>query len=347
MAGRSRKEITMVEDNGKRFLPVKEIAVDSRLGEDLIRMFLAYYLHDLSPFLVEFGNGLGLRWYGLAYLAGFAVGILLYRRLAIRGYSDLRPDQVTDFITMGALLGVLLGGRLGYMLFYDPDRFFHDPLIFFRVWEGGMASHGGIIGLTVFTFWYARRHGLSFRNLGDNLVVVAPVGLFFGRCANFINGELYGRITEAVWAVQFPKEIFSYDPGHLDRLLAKAAAIDPRFASPEILIASVGTSAPLRLLLTGEIAPRYPSQLVEALLEGVVLFLLLWLLRTRVRVADGVLCGVFFIAYALLRILGECFREPDAALTAGLTRGQFLSLFMIVIGLAFLISARISPRFRP
>ena len=173
-------------------------------------MFLAYFVHDLSPYLIHFGGVFGLRWYGIAYLAGFAVGILLYRRLATLGYSDLRPSQVTDFITMGALIGVLLGGRLGYMLFYDWDHFIHDPLIFFRVWEGGMASHGGIVALTLFTFWYARRHHLSWRNLGDNLVVVAPVGLFFGRCANFINGELYGRIAHVWWAVQFPKEIFLY-----------------------------------------------------------------------------------------------------------------------------------------
>ena len=307
-------------------------------------MLLAYYVHDLSPFLVQFG-GLGLRWYGLSYLAGFLIGILLYRRLAQRGYSVLRHDQVTDFITMGALFGVLLGGRLGYMLFYDPDRFFHDPLVFFRVWEGGMASHGGIIGLTLFTIWFSRRHHLSFRNLGDNLVVVAPVGLFFGRCANFINGELYGRITEAVWAVQFPKEILLYSPEHLDRLLGKAAVINPSFANPEAVIAGVAGSPPLHDLLAMEISPRYPSQLVEAALEGILLFTILWMLRTRVRLADGMLSGIFFIGYALLRIAGECFREPDAPMTAGLTRGQFLSLFMIVIGILFLISAWRNPSY--
>ena len=307
-------------------------------------MLLAYYVHDLSPFLVQFG-GFGLRWYGLSYLAGFLIGILLYRRLAQRGYSVLRPDQVTDFITMGALFGVLLGGRLGYMLFYDPDRFFHDPLVFFRVWEGGMASHGGIIGLTLFTIWFSRRHHLSFRNLGDNLVVVAPVGLFFGRCANFINGELYGRITEAVWAVQFPKEILLYSPEHLDRLLGKAAVINPSFANPEAVIAGVAGSPPLHDLLAVEIAPRYPSQLVEAALEGILLFTILWTLRTRVRLADGMLSGIFFVGYALLRIAGECFREPDAPMTAGLTRGQFLSLFMIVIGILFLIAAWRNPSY--
>lgn len=305
---------------------------------------LAYYVHDLSPFLFQFG-GFGIRWYGLSYLAGFVAGILLYRRLARQGYSDLRPDQVTDFITMGALVGVLLGGRLGYMLFYDPNRFFHDPLVFFRVWEGGMASHGGIIGMTLYTLWYARRHHLSFRNLGDNIVVVAPLGLFFGRCANFINGELYGRVTGVFWAVQFPKEILNYPPGQLDRLMAKTSAINPAFADPDAVIAGAASSPALRELLAVEIGPRYPSQLVEASLEGLLLFALLWTLRTGVRLADGVLTGIFFIAYALLRIFGECFREPDASLTMGLTRGQFLSLFMIVIGLLFLISARLNPRY--
>ena len=307
-------------------------------------MLLAYYIHDLSPFLIHIG-GFGLRWYGLAYLAGFIVGILLYKDLAKRGYSDLRPDQVTDFITMGALFGVLLGGRLGYMLFYDADRFLHDPLIFFRVWEGGMASHGGILGLTLYTIWYARRHRLSFRNLADNLVVVGPVGVFFGRCANFINGELYGRVTDTFWAVQFPKEILIYPPEHLERLLSKTVAVDPSLGAPEAVIAGVAASQPLRELLAVEIAPRYPSQLVEAGLEGLFLFALLWMLRTRVRLANGVLTGVFFIAYAVVRFLGECFREPDAPLTGILTRGQFLSLFMILIGIFFLLWARWKPSY--
>lgn len=307
-------------------------------------MFLAYYVHDLSPFLFRIG-GFGIRWYGLAYLAGFVVGTLLYRRLARNGYSDLRPDQVADFITMGALFGVLVGGRLGYLLFYDSEGFFRDPLLFFRVWEGGMASHGGILGMAIFTLWYARRHRLSWRNLGDNLVVVAPVGIFFGRCANFINGELYGRVTSVSWAVQFPKEILLWPPEHLTPLLRSAGEIDPSCIAPEVLIGQVACNPALRALVASQIPARYPSQLVEAALEGVMLFLLLWILRTRIRLPDGVLTGVFFIAYALLRIVGECFREPDAPLTAGMTRGQFLSLFMVVTGILFLLSAWIRPRY--
>ena len=307
-------------------------------------MLLAYYVHDLSPFLLKIG-GFGLRWYGLAYLAGFVIGTLLYRRLAQRGYSDLRPDQVADFITMGALFGVLLGGRLGYMLFYDPVGFLHDPLLIIRVWEGGMASHGGILGLALYTFWYARKHGFSWRNLCDNLVVVAPVGLFLGRCANFINGELYGREATVPWAVQFPKEILFWTPGRQEELITRASAIDSAFASPDVLISGVAASPALRGLLGSYLTPRYPSQIVEALLEGAFLFALLWILRTRCRLSDGVLSGIFLISYALVRIAGECFREPDAPLTAGMTRGQFLSLFMIVSGILFLVSARLRPRY--
>jgi phosphatidylglycerol:prolipoprotein diacylglycerol transferase len=307
-------------------------------------MLLAYYVHDLSPYLVHIG-GFGIRWYGLAYLAGFVIGTLLYRNLAKRGFSDLRPDQVADFITMCALFGVLLGGRLGYMLFYDLDGFLHDPLLFFRVWEGGMASHGGIIGMTLFTLWYARRHGVSWRNLADNLVVVGPIGVLFGRLANFVNGELYGRVTTAGWAMQFPKEILLWSPGRQEELVVRASSIDPAFSSPEAVISGVSSSPALRDLLASQLPARYPSQLVEAALEGGLLFVLLWILRTRFRLPDGALTGVFFIGYAVVRILGECFREPDAPLTAGLTRGQFLSLFMIAIGLIFLLWAWMKPRY--
>jgi phosphatidylglycerol:prolipoprotein diacylglycerol transferase len=307
-------------------------------------MMLAYYVHDLSPFLLKFG-GFGIRWYGMAYLAGFVIGTLLYRHLARRSFSDLQPTQVADFITMAALFGVLLGGRLGYMLFYDTEGFLHDPLLIFRVWEGGMASHGGILGLAVFTLWYARRHGLSWRNLSDNIVVVAPVGIFLGRLANFINGELYGRITDVGWAMQFPKEILAWSAGRQEELVLRATSIDPTLDSPGALIEGVSSSPALRELLAAQLPPRYPSQLVEALLEGAFLFALLWILRTRVRLSDGVLTGVFLIGYAVVRIFGECVREPDSSMVGVFTKGQFLSLFMIAAGLLFLLSARLRPRY--
>lgn len=305
----------------------------------------AFYVHDLSPFLIHFGGGFGIRWYGLAYILAFLFGTLLYRYLAKRGYSELAPDQVTDFITWGALFGVVLGGRLGYMLFYDLDDFLHNPLILFRVWEGGMSSHGGILGLTLYSLWYARRHHVSWLNLGDNLVVVAPIGLFLGRCANFINGELFGRATTVFWAMQFPKELAFLPPGFVLATLQDTANINPKFCTITSVAEGVRDSPELREYLASILTPRYPSQLVEAVLEGFVLFVLLWFLRTCTRLPNGILTGVFFIAYALLRIVGERFREPDAPLISSFTRGEFFSFFLVVIGIAFLLRAIFRPTY--
>ncbi len=310
-------------------------------------MPFATYVHALNPFLIEFGNGMGIRWYGLAYVAAFVAGYYVYRWLARRGYSDLKPEEVGDFITWAAVFGVLVGGRVGYMLFYNFGGLLADPLSIFKVWDGGMASHGGILGLVLYTLWYARRHHVSWRNLGDNLVVVAPLGLFFGRLANFINGELYGRATGVAWAVQFPKELHAFAPEAQREILVQTSAMNPEWVTVEALDRAAPASPALRELLAQVLTPRHPSQLYEAALEGVVLFALLWLLRTRLRLANGVLTGAFFIGYALLRIAGEFFREPDAALTGPLTRGQFLSLFMVLIGIAFLVSARVRPSWPP
>jgi len=309
---------------------------------------LAYYLHTLSPFIWEITPGFGLRWYGFAYVLAFLVGYLVYHWLARRGYSQLPPQQVGDFITWAALFGVLLGGRLGSMIFYNWTQWIHDPLMIFRVWEGGMSSHGGIIGLTLFTWWFARRHRLSWTSIGDNLCVVAPIGLFFGRLANFVNGELYGRAAPGVsWAVQFPKELLD-DPALASRAAA-ALEHDPavtacaaKLSITEAIATAAHTSEHVRQVLRTILTPRYPSQLIEALLEGVILFSALWALRTLVKVPRGVITGAFFILYALLRIAGEQFRQPGSdspfAFAFGfLTYGQLLSLFLILIGIAFLI----------
>jgi phosphatidylglycerol:prolipoprotein diacylglycerol transferase len=167
-------------------------------------MVFAFYVHHLSPFLIQFNEQVGIRWYGLAYIAGFIGAFYLMKWLARKGYGPLRENQVADFVFYAALFGVLIGGRLGYVLFYRPSMLTEDPLGIFRVWDGGMASHGGILGLIIFSGIYARRHRISWSGIGDNLVAVAPIGLFFGRIANFINGELYGRITTVPWAMQFP-----------------------------------------------------------------------------------------------------------------------------------------------
>src|SRR5207237_2205616 len=137
----------------------------------------AYYVHDLSPLIFRLWDNVGPRWYGLAYVLAFASSYALFRRLARLGYADLPLEKVGDFITWAALFGVLLGGRLGYVIFYKPEML-REPVSILRVWEGGMASHGGMIGLVVFTLYYARRHHFLWLNLGDNLVVAAPIGLF-------------------------------------------------------------------------------------------------------------------------------------------------------------------------
>ncbi len=264
---------------------------------------LAYYLHDLDPIIFRVYDNIGPRWYGLAYVLAFICGYALLGLLAKRGYADLPASRVGDFVTGCALFGVIIGGRLGYVFFYKPEML-REPLSILRVWEGGMSSHGGMIGLLLFTLYYAHRHKLSWTNLADNLGVTAPLGLFFGRCANFINGELYGRAANAVHREWHVKEV-------------------------------------LRTILT----PRHPSQLYEALFEGVILFAILWIVRTRTRQPNGVLAGLFFICYAIFRIVIETFREPDATLIAGFTRGQFFSFFLIAIGVAFVVAAKMRPTF--
>ena len=293
-----------------------------------------FYIHQLSPFIVHFWGNFGLHWYGFAYVMAFLCGYWLYHRLAAEGYGELPPEKVADFITLAAIFGVMLGGRLGWIVFYGWDKVRAHPLDAFKVWEGGMASHGGILGLVVFTWVYARWQKVSWPGIGDNLVVVAPIGLFFGRVANFINGELWGRIITAPnpppWAMRFPKELEGSQP----ELVARAYAHDP--------------AALHALAGPGMLPLRHPSQLYEAGLEGVVLFTVLYVVRTRMRAPVGVLTGLFMICYATLRIIGEQFREPDVGIapTWGLTRGQFLSLFMYGIGAGFVVYALATRRYQ-
>ncbi len=302
-------------------------------------MFFAFYVHHLSPFLIQFNEQVGIRWYGLAYIAGFIGAFYLMKWLARNGYGSLRENQVADFVFYAALFGVLIGGRLGYVLFYRPSILTEDPLGIFRVWDGGMASHGGILGLIIFSGIYAHRHRISWTGIGDNLVAVAPIGLFFGRVANFINGELYGRTTTVPWAIQFPAELLDH-PSEASLVIEQTTKIDPNLSNvPEIIVAA-RHSPQVREILASVLTPRHPSQLYEALLEGVVLFILLMLIRLKFKKPDGVTTGCFFLLYPLMRIVGEFFREPDAPLTGPFTRGQFLSLFMFVIGILFLWNAK-------
>ena len=304
---------------------------------------LAYYLHDLDPIIFRVYDNIGPRWYGLAYVLAFICGYALLGLLAKRGYADLPVSKVGDFVTGCALFGVIIGGRLGYVFFYKPEML-REPISILRVWEGGMSSHGGIIGLLLFTLYYAHRHKLSWTNLGDNLGVVAPLGLFFGRCANFINGELYGRAANVAWAMQFPKELLD-QPAEADRAMAACAQIDPSLTTPEAIVGAVHQQWQVKEVLRAILTPRHPSQLYEAFFEGVILFAILWIVRTRTRQPNGVLMGLFFICYAIFRIVIETFREPDATLIAGFTRGQFFSFFLIAIGVAFVVVAKMRPTF--
>lgn len=260
---------------------------------------LAYWTHDLSPFLLRIGENFGIRWYGVAYLLGFVVGAWLLRRYAQSGRSKLPAALVMDFMT-ALVIGVMVGGRLGYFVFYQPSALFHDPLVLLRVWEGGMASHGGFLGVIAALAWFARKHRIPFLHLGDLVAASSAAGLLFGRIANFINGELWGKPTDVPWAFIFP-------------------------------------DSPLPLV------PRHPSQLYEAALEGALLLAFaqwrFW--RTSIVAKHpGVLAGEFLTAYGLVRILGELFREPDATLIIGLSRGTFYSVFTIAAGLALIILAR-------
>lgn len=325
----------------------------------------ATYVHQLDPVIQQFTEGIALRWYGLAYLAGFLAGYLLLKRLAERKLWVLEPEKTADFIAAAALLGVFVGGRLGYVFFYQIPRdgwesVANDPLVILRVWEGGMASHGGILGLMVFTFFYARKHKVSWTGLGDGLCVVAPIGLLCGRIANFINGELYGRVATGVpWAVKFPT---AFNDGkapesiRFGEALHAAANVDSGLAGKiaglpldenrtylfHKLLESNRESGEVADAIAPYLEPRHPSQLYEGLLEGGLLFAILWIVRVKFpKAPHGLLTGLFFGLYATFRIFAERFREPDAAwvIEGILTKGQFLSLFMYLFAAAFLIFA--------
>ena len=319
---------------------------------------LAVYVHDLDPVLLRITDAVQLRWYGLAYLAGFVGGFLLLRHLARRGLWVLKPEQTADFIAAAALFGVFIGGRLGYVLLYFKDGMFqnwainpawwtgikNDPLLILRVWEGGMASHGGILGLVIFTWFYAKKHRVTWTGLGDGLCVVAPVGLFCGRVANFINGELYGRVAEGVaWAVKFPLSLTLEPAEAQSAAWQECTRVQPALADAQALdalVAAARDNPQVREALAAYLSPRHPSQIYEALLEGALLFAILWVVRVRWKNApDGLLTGLFFGLYALFRILGEQFREPDAPLVGALTKGQFFSVFMLLFAAGFLTHA--------
>ncbi len=238
-----------------------------------------------------------IRWYALAYLAGILLGWMYIKRLLSLYGENPRPtkEHIDDFMTW-AILGVILGGRLGYILFYNLSYYFEHPAQILRVWEGGMSFHGGFLGVITAIILFSLKHKINMLRLGDLIVCAVPIGLFFGRISNFINGELFGRVTDVSWGIVFPY---------------------------------------------GGDLPRHPSQLYEAGLEGVLLFLVLFACsRVRaIRERSGLLAVIFIEGYALSRFIVEFFREPDAHvgyLVGGLTMGQILSLGMM-LGASFLM----------
>jgi phosphatidylglycerol:prolipoprotein diacylglycerol transferase len=247
---------------------------------------------DIDPVAISLGP-IVIRWYALAYLSAFLLGWKYVVYLAGKN-PEQRPNRldIDDFLPWG-ILGVILGGRVGYVLFYQTAMYLHNPLEIFMLWHGGMSFHGGALGMILAMIVYAWRKKIYVLRLTDWVCCAVPVGLFFGRIANFINGELFGRVTNAPWGFVFPRG--------------------------------------------GEL-PRHPSQIYEAMLEGFVLFLILFALahNKTIRERPGIISGVFLIGYAVSRIIVEFFREPDVQigfLFDYFTMGQLLCVPMIVGGL--------------
>jgi len=254
------------------------------------------FIHpQFDPIALQLGP-LAIRWYGLMYLLAFASVLLLGRyRIKTQPKLGWSNRDLDDMLFLG-VLGVVLGGRLGYVLFYKFSEYMHDPIRILFVWEGGMAFHGGFLGVVVAMIWFARSRGKSWMSVTDFIAPLVPLGLGAGRIGNFINGELWGRVTDVPWAMVFP-------------------LIDDQ--------------------------PRHPSQLYQFALEGLLLFALLWWFSRRWRPL-GAVSGVFLIGYGVQRFLVEFTREPDGflgLLAFGLSMGQWLSLPMVIAGIAMLIWA--------
>ncbi|MDR1457118.1 MAG: prolipoprotein diacylglyceryl transferase [Puniceicoccales bacterium] len=256
-----------------------------------------HWVNDLDPYAIRFPNSWpieGVRWYGIAYILGFLSVYLIFRLHRFRRRLMLSNDQIDSLITH-LVIGAIIGGRLGYIFFYEIDMLISDPIEIFRIWHGGMSSHGGFAGVALSIYWFSKKNQLFVLPIADAVVSVAPLGIFFGRLANFINGELYGRCSNMPWAIIFP-----------------GAAINGYYSPP-----------------------RHPSQIYEALTEGLLLLanmqICFWA-KVQKKTNAGHLVAKFLIIYSLLRIFCEHFREPDAALMLGVTRGQFYSVFTLFCG---------------
>ncbi|WP_318284828.1 prolipoprotein diacylglyceryl transferase [Halomonas denitrificans] len=272
-------------------------------------------LVDIDPIALDLGP-VQVHWYGVTYLLAFAAGWWLLRRRARQPHWPIAPVQVGDYL-FWIIVGVIAGGRLGYVLFYGLDRWADDWLFPIRIQDGGMSFHGGLIGVLVAMALYARHLGIGFLKLGDFTAQVVPLGLAFGRIGNFIGGELWGRVSDAPWAMIFPAAI--------DRGFASEAALEAAWRAGEL-----------------DVYARHPSQLYQAALEGVLLFVIVWVFARRPRPA-GAVGGLFLAGYAVFRCIAELFREPDAHLGFvafdALTMGQLLSIPMFIAGVALMAHA--------
>ena len=246
---------------------------------------------SIDPVLLSLGI-FDIRWYSLAYIGGFIIGSILIKYLNKKLLNSLSNKQIDSFF-IWSILGVVIGGRLGYVLFYQTTYFITNPLYFFKIWTGGMSFHGGLIGIVLSIYLFCRHNNIQFFYLSDLVSIVAPIGLFFGRIANFINSELYGKVTNFPFAIIYPQ---------IDLL------------------------------------PRHPSQLYEAFLEGLILFIILitYFQKTKSDPTFGKISGLFLILYGIFRILIEFLREPDSHIGLILntvSMGQILSIPLLIIGI--------------
>ena len=314
------------------------------------------YLHRLDPFAIQITETLGLRWYGLAYIAGFITAWAAIVWLGKRNIFTLPPKRVGDFM-FACVLGVLLGGRLGYVLFYDPSLLisFSSQLPWWgalAIQDGGMASHGGIIGVCVALIIWGKKNKVSKLHLLDIAALFTTPGLFYGRIANFINGELWGKALPAQlqnntpwWSVTYPTEITEVWTNNPEQYYTQLEALEPlraqvvggdQFYQTIVMEAYAGNQQVIETiqpLLTA----WYPSQLIQALTEGPILFFILVLIWWKPR-KPGVIGGWFALSYGVMRIGSEMYRQPDegVALFAGLSRGQLLSVGMVLFGIVFI-----------
>lgn len=310
------------------------------------------YVHHLDPFVVRFSEGFGIRWYGLAYLVGFLVGWMVLRWMSRTGRALIKPEHVADFVT-AMIVGVLVGGRIGHAIFYDRSlltTFTSTPPFWelLAIHHGGMSSHGGIIGVIVACIWFGRRHGILPWHLVDLMAFLCMLGLGLGRVANFINGELWGRpLPQSMrsdppwWSVKYPEEVLlkSFDQSRLAPLgqyVADQWPSDKPLAQVIFEQASQGRAVVIEHL-GPLLTPHWPSQIFQAITDGVILPIVLVIVWWKPRV-PGVVGAWFIITYGAMRFVTEQFREPDDGVFTieGITLPMMLSVAMVAAGVAIL-----------